>query len=85
MDLFHLVSQFDTFGADKPNNLFRKYQRGNWGDTARDSVKRNNAVVKDGAEDQVFAVNNTSEGKIYIITDQGPFLTATTILFSHEY
>ena len=66
-------------------DAFRKYQRGDWGDTARDSVKRNNAVVKDGAEDQVFAVYNTSEGKIYIITDQGPFIPSTTILFSHEY
>ncbi len=29
-------------------DAFRKYQRGDWGDTQRDSVKRNNAVVKDG-------------------------------------
>ena len=64
-------------------DAFRKYQRGNWGDTERDSVKRNNAVVKDGAEDQIFAVYNTSEGKIYIITEWDG--SVTTILFSHEY
>lgn len=64
-------------------DAFRKYQRGNWGDTERDSVKRNNAVVKDGVEDQIFAVYDTSEGKIYIITEWDG--SVTTILFSHEY
>ena len=71
-----------VFGKEV-QDAFRKYQRGDWGDTERDSVKRNNAVLKDGAEDQVFAVYNTSEGKMYIITEWDG--SATTMLFSHEY
>jgi hypothetical protein len=71
-----------AFGKEV-QDAFRKYQRGDWGDTERDSVKRNNAVVKDGVEDQVFAVYDTSEGKMYIITEWDG--SVTTILFSHEY
>lgn len=71
-----------AFGKEV-QDAFRKYQRGDWGDTERDSVKRNNAVVKDGVEDQVFAVYDTSEGKMYIITEWDG--SVTTMLFSHEY
>jgi hypothetical protein len=71
-----------AFGKEV-QDAFRKYQRGDWGDTERDSAKRNNAVVKDGVEDQVFAVYDTSEGKMYIITEWDG--SVTTMLFSHEY
>ena len=71
-----------VFGKEV-QDAFRKYQRGDWGDTERDSVKRNNAVVKNGVEDQIFAVYNTSEGKMYIITEWDG--SVTTMLFSHEY
>ena len=78
----HKTRENRAFGREVMD-AFRKYQRGDWGDTQRDSVKRNNAVVKDGAEDQIFALYNTSEGKIYIITEWDG--SVTTILFSHEY
>jgi hypothetical protein len=70
------------FGSEVRKALF-DYQHGKWGKTQRDSVKRNNAVLKDGVEDQVFAVYDTDEGDIYIITEWDK--SATTILFSHEY
>lgn len=69
--------------ATEVATAFRKYQRGDWGDTQSDSVKRNNDVLRKGVEDQVFAVYNTSEGKIYIITEWDG--SVTTILFANEY
>lgn len=63
-------------------DAFNKYRRGDWGDTQSDSKRRNNAVLR-GEEDQVFAVYNTSQGTVYIITEWDG--SVTTILFANEY
>ena len=72
----------DPAFAEEIMAAFNKYRRGDWGDTQSDSKRRNNAVLR-GEEDQVFAVYNTSQGKVYIITEWDG--SVTTILFANEY
>jgi hypothetical protein len=57
-----------------------------WADTASDSVEMNNEAVKEGNQDQLFAVYNTdltAEGAIWIITEWDN--SVTTILFPSDY
>ena len=60
----------------------RKYIRCDWGDTSNEGVKLNDEAVKNG-DDGILATYNTSQGKIWILTEWDR--SVTTILFPDEY
>lgn len=64
------------------NQAFEKYVNCDWGDTCEEDAKANDEAIKTG-DDRVLAVYQTSEGKIYIITEWDR--SCTTILFPSEY
>ena len=64
------------------NQAFEKYANCDWGDTCKEDAAMNDEAIKTG-DDRVLAVYQTSEGKIYIITEWDR--SCTTILFPSEY
>ena len=64
------------------NQAFERYARCDWGDTCEEDAKANDEAVKTG-NDRTLAVYQTSEGKIWIITEWDR--SYTTILFPSEY
>lgn len=61
---------------------FDRYKKNDWGDMSDADKELNDEAVVNGNE-RIFAVYNTTKGKIYIITEWDR--SATTILFSDEY
>jgi lipocalin len=76
-----------TMGANKQftkeiTAALQRYYSGDWGDMCREDKKLNDNAVKSG-EDRIVAAYETSESKIYIITEWDR--SYTTILFASEY
>ena len=59
-----------------------KYINCDWGDTCKEDVELNDNAVENN-NDRILAVYETSQGKIFIITEWDR--SYTTIMFSHEY
>lgn len=64
------------------DQAFEKYVNCDWGDTCEDDAAMNDEAIKTG-NDRTLAVYQTSEGKIWIITEWDR--SYTTILFPSEY
>lgn len=64
------------------NQAFERYTNCDWGDTCDEDAKANDEAVKTG-DDRTLAVYQTSEGKVWIITEWDR--SYTTILFLSEY
>ena len=59
-----------------------RYNENDWGDMCEEDKQMNDNAVANG-DDRIFAAYNTSEGKIFIITEYDR--SATTVLFADEY
>ncbi len=59
-----------------------RYKNHDWGKLCEEDKQMNDEAIKNG-NDRVLAAYETSQGKIYIITEYDR--SYTTILFSHEY
>ncbi len=59
-----------------------KYITCDWGDLCNEDKEMNDNALRNG-NDRVLAAYDTSEGKVYIITEHDR--SATTILFADEY
>lgn len=59
-----------------------KYKNKDWGDLEQEDKEMNDKAIESGT-DRIFAAYNTSEGRIYIITEWDR--SVTTILFANEY
>ena len=58
-----------------------RYWKKDWGDLCEEDKKLNDLSVK--TKDRILAAYNTSQGRVYVITDAGHEIT--TVLFAHEY
>ena len=63
-------------------NCFKKYMVCDWGNMCDEDKEMNDNVLRNG-NDRILAAYDTSEGKVYIITEHDR--SATTILFADEY
>ena len=81
-----------TLGIDnaiKQNNnyfkelvrCFEKYLKCDWGDLTEEDITANERALING--DRILGAYNTSQGKVYIITEADR--SVTTILFATEY
>ena len=61
--------------------ILERYGVGDWGDLCEEDVKANLEALEYG--NRVFAAYETTEGRVYIITEADR--SATTILFANEY
>lgn len=68
--------------AKEITTAFERYINCDWGEMCQEDLEMNNAAVENG-NDRILAAYETSQGKIYIITEWGR--SATTILFANEY
>ncbi|MDO4200307.1 MAG: hypothetical protein Q4D57_06130 [Clostridia bacterium] len=59
-----------------------KYITCDWGDLCNEDKEMNDNALRNG-NDRILAAYDTSEGKVYIITEHDR--SATTILFADEY
>lgn len=62
-------------------NCFEKYLKCDWGDLTEEDIIANERALING--DRILGAYNTSQGKIYIITEADR--SCTTILFATEY
>lgn len=67
--------------AREVTKALRRYASGDWGDTCAEDAQMNNEAVNGG--DRILAAYNTSNGKIWIITEWDR--SATTILYPEDY
>lgn len=58
-----------------------RFTCGDWGEMEQEDIEANNEALRNG--ERLFAAYETSEGKIWIITEADR--SATTILFPDEY
>ena len=58
-----------------------RFTNADWGEMEQEDIEANNEALRNG--ERLFAAYNTSEGKIWIITEADR--SATTILFPNEY
>ena len=72
----------NTIFASELKNALDRYFSCDWGDLTDYDKQLNDSAVQSG-EDRILAAYNTSEGKIYIITEWDR--SYTTVLFSCEY
>lgn len=63
-------------------NAIKRYNSHDWGDLCNEDKQMNDDAIISG-DDRILAAYNTSEGKIYIITEWD--LSVTTVLFADEY
>ena len=63
-------------------NCFRRYIVCDWGALCDEDKEMNDKALRTGTA-RVLAAYDTSEGRVYIITEQN--LSYTTILFADEY
>lgn len=68
--------------AKEITQAFSKYLKCDWGDLCADDKQLNDEALKNN-DDRILAAYNTSEGKVYIITEWDR--SVTTILFADEY
>lgn len=68
--------------SDEIMNCFKKYMVCDWGDMCNEDKEMNDNALRTGTA-RVLAAYNTSEGRVYIITEQDR--SYTTILFADEY
>lgn len=76
----NFVKESYKFAGEVPNILLR-YVNKDWGNTSESDAKLNDEALLTG--DRVFAVYETSIGKVYIITEADR--SYTTILLPSEY
>ena len=62
-------------------NIMKRYCNKDWGDIPEEDKKANNHAIT--CNERVLAAYETSEGKIYVITEWDR--SRTTILYSEEY
>ena len=75
------IAENEVFKKEVMNCLGR-YIRKDWGDMCDEDKQLNDmAVIND--DERILAAYNTTEGKIYIITEHDR--SYTTVVFSHEY
>lgn len=60
---------------------FYRYMGHDWGDLCQEDIALNEEALKIG--ERILALYNTSQGKVYIITEWDR--SVTTILFADEY
>lgn len=75
------IADDKTFTKEVLKALLR-YKNHDWGDLPEEDKRMNDEAIKN-SNDRVLAAYETSQGKIYIITEYDR--SYTTILFSHEY
>ena len=63
-------------------NCFRRYIVCDWGELCDEDKEMNDKALRTGTA-RVLAAYDTSEGRVYIITEQNR--SYTTILFANEY
>ncbi len=68
--------------ASEIANCFKRYIVCDWGEMCNDDKEMNDNALRTGTA-RVLASYNTSEGRVYIITEQNR--SCTTILFADEY
>ena len=68
--------------SDEIMNCFKKYMVCDWDDMCNEDKEMNDNALRTGTA-RVLASYDTSEGKVYIITEQNR--SYTTILFANEY
>lgn len=70
--------------AKEVSNCIAKYKINDWGDLCADDIKMNETALKHGG--RILAAYTTSQGKVYIITDDTKSDEwVTTIMFAEEY
>lgn len=67
--------------AEEVLSAMRRFVRDDWGDLDKEDIQANRDALVYG--DRIFAAYNTTEGKVYIITESDRSIT--TVLFAHEY
>lgn len=75
------MSSDESFVKEVLNALSR-YLKKDWGEMCEEDKQMNDEAVRSG-NDRILAAYETSEGKIYIITEYDR--SATTILLANEY
>lgn len=68
--------------ASEITDCFKRYIVRDWGDMCDEDKEMNDKALGTGAA-RVLAAYDTSEGRVYIITEQDR--SYTTILFANEY
>lgn len=68
--------------AKEVTRAFNRYINCDWGEMCEEDLELNDQAVERG-DDRILAAYQTSQGKIYIITEWDR--SATTILFANEY
>lgn len=63
-------------------NCIRRHMSNDWGDLCDEDKKYNERAIETN-QDRIFSAYNTSQGRIYIITEWNR--SYTTILFANEY
>jgi len=77
------VAENGEFGKEIANSIV-KYKNNDWGDLCADDIKVNQDALKYGG--RILAAYTTSQGKVYIITDNTKTDEwVTTIMFAEEY
>ena len=75
------IKENKSFAAEVVES-FSRYVKYDWGDLCNEDKQMNTSALENN-DDRILAAYNTSQGKIYIITEWDR--SATTILFADEY
>ena len=77
------IEKSEAFAGEVSDYICR-YSKGDWGDLCQEDKQMNVNAIKHGG--RIFAAYKSSEGKIFIITDDTKTKeTVTTVLFAEEY
>ena len=68
--------------AKEITKIISRYLSCDWGDMSAADKQANNEAVLNG-DDRIFAAYNSSQGKVYVITEWDR--SYTTVLFADEY
>ena len=68
---------------DEINSALARYVNGDWGELPEADAHSNDFAIKSSKPDRVFAAYDTSQGKIWVITEWDR--SYTTILFPSDY
>jgi hypothetical protein len=81
-NIFNNMTESDDF-AQEIKKVLNRYVKADFSDMeSKDDIKMNEDAIKNG-DDRIFAIYQTSKGKIYIITEWDR--SVTTILYPSEY
>ena len=72
----------NLFGPFEITNLLTRHILCDWGDLGQEDKALNDAALLSG-QDRIFSAYNTSQGKVWIITEHDRSLT--TVLLPAEY